>query len=350
MCTNILHCDPLTTGMIQDKLKEGDFAAAREIVLQQCGVFNQDENLQEILDACMSKGNLAEAKKTALSMGSFIGQQDALEKILDKELEKGDFVSAVDISALLLQETAVIKVAEKIKGATLNPESLKEIEEAARGKFKIYPYLKIIILKALKGLYQALGQTSDATRLGLDIHSLQVRLSLFSNERFEFRFGGAPKDALKKRDLAALTGLCIGSGVGSLANSILLGSVAGGAVALGYNFPSLRKIQNVMGLGAGLAASATTSLSVPAVLGIGLGTAVAARIPMVQSAARGTINLAGFFTGVLLGGVFYSGKEMLSLAKKSANLVTTAASSTFSAIGFVVCKVDSALDKITLQK
>jgi hypothetical protein len=343
--------DQTTEKMIEDKLKEHDFEGARKIALKEFGVFRLDEPLQKIFNACMSQDNLAEAKKTALEMVSIVEKDGNLEKVLDKELEKGEFSNALKTCELLLSKSAVKKAAQKIKNANLDLASLKEIEDNLP-LFVFFPQFRIIILKVLSGLYEALGKNLDADRLKKEIVYIKsiAGLNLY-NFKGPFLYEHQPSI---EPALAPLSGLCMGLGVAELTGSVALGSVAGVGTAVGVLYPRARRLENVAGFAAGVAAATIMNVAAPSALGIGLGVAAAARIPLVRSTALGFVNMTGSIAGVAV-------EVAVDVAQGTTNLTVQAVQGVASGIikvgslalnvlGSVVAAVDSALDTVTFQK
>jgi hypothetical protein len=330
---------------VDAKLEKNDFEGAIRVANQIFGFYERDKCFQKIFDDCLDKGDLREAKRAAVNMVFRTNTDAALNKILDKELEKNDFPAAINTCRLLHSKNATQKVADKIKEAKPDLETMKKIEEAAFDDLWFFPKLQKIILNLLKTLYSALGNQPEVKRLEKRIDSMNAtRFSLWNEIKKPLAVASASGAMiLAMKASASVPAVC---GAGALGALVVLS-------------PAARKPENLLGVAAGVAASTAGVAIVPAI-GVGLGAAIVSRIPFVQSAALGTVKAGIALTYAGARATKWAGKQVINgvggglqmaesaivgLAKGTAK----AGSFAIDCVGSALRMADSALDKITFR-
>lgn len=360
------------------KLEKNDVAGAQRAAHQIFSYLDRDEAFQKICTDCLDKGDFAGAKEAASEIWWSESGQTALNKILDAEIEKNQFTDAIETCCRMMSSQNVIettnikacfrmipsqsaleKVADKIKEAKPDPETMKEIEKAVSNKLCFFPNLQKIILNALMALFAALGNQSEVDRLQEKIEQLgrSIESSMLKS---------------LKKPLALATGAWIGNSTLAVTGSLPLSCATSAVAALAVLYPSMRKSENVFGVGAGVAASAAGLATLPAV-GVGLGTAFVSRIPLVQTVAKGTLNAGVSLVETGMNGVMWTGRTAFSLIDKTVdniaiplvkgtahlvastavglgNFIVETGSVALDCAGSVVNGVDSVLDTITFRK
>jgi hypothetical protein len=158
----------------------------------------------------------------------------------------------------------------------------------------------------------------------------------------------------------------------SFTQSVPIVAAAAAGTALAVWHPAARRPENVLGVGVGAAAVAV-GIAAPQAVAMGLGVAAVSRIPLVQSAAMGTINVLGSIAEtsaraavwtaetavsavdktlsyvvipIVEGGANLTGKAIVGTAECAAKVGSFAVNT----IGSILSGVDAALDKVTFQK
>ncbi len=309
-------------------LKDGDlskaFAASREIDIMSI----QDECLKKIAQGYLDRNDLVNAKAVLGHTNLSSSRREIGFKLMDLELNKGDLVSSVRTCSLIGSQDAAQKLADKILDSKPDLKTIYQIEENASKHLWSFPTLHKMILNALLALCKTLGIQDQVDRLENKINNF---------------FG-------EDRALSLLAGLytCYAAGSldASLPVSLGVGTATTLATTLAIRYPAARRIENLLGVGVGMAATAAGVTALPAV-GMGLGTTFFARIPLVQAAP-----LAVFRAGskVFKQAVTELPNFAYRLVEGIGTGVWNASEALISGAGKAISAADFVLDKWTLRK
>lgn len=327
------------------KLGKNDVAGAQHAARQIFSIYDRSEIFKKIFNHCFDKGDFVKAKEAALEIPS----EAALNKVFGIELEKNQFTGAIETCGMIPSKSAVKKLADKIKEANPDPETMKQIEDAVSKKIYFLPSFQKMILEVLMTLFAALGNQVEVDRLEKKIGELEGRIEPDISEAI-------------RKPLA----LCLGASVGSYAliaskGSIPLACGVAALTALGVLNPSARRPENLLGISAGIVASAAGLPALPA-LAVGLSTGIVSRIPLVQRAPIAVLNTGASLVQTGMNMILWTGRTMLHLMDKTVDNViapvvegtarstVSAASAILDGAGSLMNAVDSALDTVTFRK
>ncbi|MBX7065680.1 MAG: hypothetical protein K1X28_00475 [Parachlamydiales bacterium] len=353
-------------------LAKNDTISAKRAALKISYLSEQNQAIEKIIDHHIAKGDLTQAEsllsdlnmsssisrcagkifniyfekkdfssaKRILASASSISKDDAA-KMLDHELAANQLTEALKTSQWM-GETGVKKVAKKIEETKPNEETLTALEKLASILFWFMPSLEKIILNALISVYQSMGKESEVERLKKKIEELDKGGRIFEHIRTAFAIPAG-----------------VYSGIVTLSQGATpqVAGLVGAGTAIAFKYPTILKIQNLLGLGAGMAASAS-GYGPLAATGIGLGTSFVTRVPVIRDAASWTANtgISVLKTGgnAVLWTAETAGNAMLWTAEKTLRAVGTVVEGVFSGIsatgGLIasaVKGVDSALDVLS---
>jgi hypothetical protein len=301
----------------------------------------------------LEKGNIENAVKLFQELPSVCYYRltnSDIKKIFTAQLDKGDFLEALNTAHSTYRRSRFIKIAEKLKTAKLDPETLAKVENAAD---QLLGSFRKIILEALLAVYQTLGNKEAITRLEGKLSEIkdteeriqQLAICLLGSIVF---YAATTVLASTYYDFCIL--LNRSSYACHMNRDLELLSAAGSTLFLAgaMQFPELRKIPNVLGIVSGVAASSAGLSALPAVA-TGLGTALVTRIPFVQNTAKkiavGSINAATYTankTAQVANFVFEKSIYTVNKAAQAANYVFE---KSFKTINYVSEKTFQAIDK-----
>lgn len=274
--------------IFDQQLSKGDLEGAELTALATNFNSSNDQLYKTLANAYLDKGDFENGKRVAKNIYWTANSKEVFDRVLDLELGKKDFVGAVKSAAYMGSEEMTQKLADQITAEKPDAAKLNQIEAAADRHMSCMPKLHLIILQALVALFEALGDTVAVERLTEKMGRIQ--------EYLDSREAASTVNA-------GLAGALVGGYTYLFEATPTVAVGLGVATALATKYPSARRFENLLGVGAGLAASTAGLAALPAT-GVGLATTFVTRIPFVQDAAIGSVKLTaraveGVFNGIV---------------------------------------------------